>query len=81
MSLILPRGAVTSLYIAVRLAKSPCDMLFDRLGRNPQALGHLPVRTFVKDPQRKSRAALRGQLINRFLDEPVPLVFQQSRFQ
>src|ERR1700686_5200203 len=50
------------------------DMLFNRLGRDAEAVRNLLVGTLVKYPQRKSRTALRRQPIDSLLYEPIPFV-------
>src|ERR1700733_2742024 len=75
------RRAVASLYIAMGLMKTACDMLFDRFGRDSEALRNLLVGTLVKYPQRECRTALRRQLIDGLLQESVALVSEQFRLQ
>jgi hypothetical protein len=53
------------------------DMLFNRLGRDTEAVRNLLVGTLVKYPQRKCRTALRGQAIDGFLYKPIPFVPEQ----
>src|SRR5882757_818571 len=81
--MVPPRGAgvVASLQIAVRLMQAARDMLFNRLGRDTQAVRNLLVGTLVEYSQRKGRTALRRQPIDSLLDEPIPLVPEQLCLQ
>src|SRR5882724_3850477 len=76
-----PRGVIASFQIVVRLVQAARDMLFDCLGRDTEAVGNLLVGALVKYPQRKCRAALRRQPIDRLLYEPVALVPEQLGLQ
>src|ERR1700722_2075789 len=75
------RGAVSSGYVTVGLMKTAGDMLFNRFGRDSEALRHLLVGTLVKYPQCECRTALRRQPIDGLLYEPPPLVSEQLRLQ
>jgi hypothetical protein len=61
--------------------KTARDMLFNRFGRDSEALRNLLVGTLVKYPQRECRTALRREPIDGFLDESIPLVSEQLRLQ
>src|SRR6202167_2253656 len=75
------RGAISSIYIAVGLMKTARDMLFNRFGRDSEALRNLLVGTLVKYPQRECRTALRRQSIDGLLDQSIALVSEQLRLQ
>src|ERR1700722_2735452 len=79
--MVRSRGAISSFYIAVGLMKTARDMLFNRFGRNSEALRNLLVGTLVKYPKRECRTALRRQPIDGLLYEPIALVSEQFRFQ
>jgi hypothetical protein len=61
--------------------KTARDMLFNRFGRDSQALRNLLVGTLVKHPQRECRTALRRQPIDGLLYESISLVSEQLRLQ
>src|ERR1700689_246453 len=75
------RGAISSIDVAMGLMNTARDMLFNRFGRDSETLRNFLVGTLVKYPQRECRAALRRQLIDGLLYEPVPLVSEQLRLQ
>src|ERR1700722_17568703 len=79
--MVRSRGAISSFYIAVGLMKTARDMLFNRFGRDSEALRNLLVGTLVKYPQRQCRAALRRQAIDGLLYETIALVSEQLRLQ
>src|ERR1700722_18739341 len=79
--MVLSRGAISSIQIAVSLMETARDMLFNRFCRDSEALGNLLVGTLVKYPKRECRTALRRQPIDGFLYEPIPLVSEQFRLQ
>src|SRR5580704_10338618 len=79
--MVPPRGAIAPIEIEVGLMKTARDMLFNRFGRDSEALRNLLVGTLVKYPQRECRAALRRQPIDGLLYEPIPLVSEQLRLQ
>jgi hypothetical protein len=61
--------------------KTARDMLFNRLGRDSEALRNLFVGTLVKYPKRECRTALGWQPIDGLLYKPIPLVSEQFRLQ
>src|ERR1700730_11187091 len=75
------RRAISSIYIAVGLMETARDMLFNRFGRDSEALRNLLVGTLVKYPQRECRTALRRQSIDGLLDQSIALVSEQLRLQ
>src|SRR3981189_3761042 len=75
------RVAISSIQIAVGLMETARDMLFNRFGRDSEALRNLLVGTLVKYPKRECRTALRRQPIDGLLYEPIPLVSEQLRLQ
>src|SRR5580698_4418936 len=75
------RGAISSIEIAVGLMETARDMLFNRFGRDSEALRHLLVGTLVKYPQRECRTALRRQPVDGLLYQPITLVSEQFRLQ
>src|SRR5580704_12712770 len=79
--MVPPRGAIAPIEIEVGLMKTARDMLFNRFGRDSEALRNLLVGTLVKYPQRESRTALRRQPIDGLLYQPIPLVSEQLRLQ
>src|SRR5580700_6505409 len=75
------RRAISSIYIAVGLMETARDMLFNRFGRDSEALRNLLVGTLVKYPQRECRTALRRQPVDGLLYQSIPLVSEQLRLQ
>jgi len=61
----------------VRVPQATRDVLFSGLGRDAEAVRNLLVGTSVKYAQGKCGTALRRQLIDCLLYEPIPFVSQE----
>src|SRR3979411_429031 len=79
--MVPPRAVIASVQIAVCLAQTARDVLFDGLGRDTEAVRHLLVGTLVKYTQCKCRTALGRQPVDSLLYELIPFVAEQLCLQ
>src|SRR5882757_178907 len=76
-----PRGAIADFQIAVRFTHGAGDVLFNGLHGDAEPVRDLLVGALVEHSQGKGGTALRRQPVDSLLDQPVPFIPEQSRFQ